>query len=978
MRSKSGYFYPRWVFPRGWLVVLAIAVALSAISAVVNHASAAQQPAASPPKITWSPERVEVNLPPGGRTGSNLSFVADQPFSEAVLWPVPGLSALLSVEPPAFLAVPANEPQSVRLEFAIPDSATPGSQYDGTVLLRADNRTLPQPLKVLVRVVEDDERPDPSVAIAASATLSCAAGASHVVKVDWGVNDAPGPVGMDIIVVPSAGPKQSMQYPAAQGSADFSLSLPVGGHALVLAKADTPVGSASNAAAVDLQPCFDIVTPAQGAGFGDGDLTVTPPGGDGELREVDIAHLGGTPQGTGAIVVMSVGSGAAYQLSSWSLDSTLLPNLTGMADPIRGRDVKLHVLESDVTPGLTVDMVVSAAVHNGDLWLTTWRVDPNGAFTRLNTRGFGANAGFIVQDFAIAHRPIKGETGAIQQSQVVTPVLGQIPGAGPDPVLRTVTWSIHPVTGVISGLHDSGSWGTPDADTGLTVAWQSGSTFVVAHRSGERLAVDHWTVTAPFGLPIHIGAGVSGLNLRGQDTEEITASEFAIAGLTSEGVVTAIRRGVSFLPRMLSWETRVVACDGGCYVRSHLIGHSDDDQTLGPGVNIGPPPALSDPDSITARGLLTDALRERFGVGSGQVMSVFPVAPQFVSVGIASVTKNMTLLVTDDAIKAGEVDLDEVVRISRAAATVAGNKIGLEEGERQTLRTLLHGMMLPSGNDASVAIAEHVGGTETAFVARMNWKAADLGLTDTSYNQSAGGGYSTPQDQVTLWLHAYQEPLFREIASVEQYDGCGEIGEGATLQPKCWFITKLSDFRYPGREGWKGGRGSLFPDPNLPGVPGCSPGRCLTAQATRMNRTMAVALQFSSDREGDAFNMWDYGFRNLFTPDQRGQAGGMIVKDFGVARVTDTLSVTGTIEADGTPQVCAWGHVVDFGQIERIHCTPISSFIGLPPGPPPRSVNGLEVEWLSSLLHEGDYLTAHVDPSNQLQFTLWRVGPKEP
>jgi D-alanyl-D-alanine carboxypeptidase (penicillin-binding protein 5/6) len=59
-------------------------------------------------------------------------------------------------------------------------------------------------------------------------------------------------------------------------------------------------------------------------------------------------------------------------------------------------------------------------------------------------------------------------------------------------------------------------------------------------------------------------------------------------------------------------------------------------------------------------------------------------------------------------------------------------------------------MMLVSGNDASVAIAEHVAGNEDTFVDLLNMRAGELGLTNTLYNQQAGGGYSTPQDQVTL------------------------------------------------------------------------------------------------------------------------------------------------------------------------------------------------------------------------------------
>ena len=99
---------------------------------------------------------------------------------------------------------------------------------------------------------------------------------------------------------------------------------------------------------------------------------------------------------------------------------------------------------------------------------------------------------------------------------------------------------------------------------------------------------------------------------------------------------------------------------------------------------------------------------------------------------IASTTKIMTALV---AIREG--NLTDTVKVSREAAYTEGSSMYLQEGEELTLEELLYGLLLCSGNDAAVAIAEHVGG-EKAFVKRMNETAAELGMTSTSFANPNG------------------------------------------------------------------------------------------------------------------------------------------------------------------------------------------------------------------------------------------------
>ncbi|NLA26460.1 MAG: D-alanyl-D-alanine carboxypeptidase, partial [Firmicutes bacterium] len=112
---------------------------------------------------------------------------------------------------------------------------------------------------------------------------------------------------------------------------------------------------------------------------------------------------------------------------------------------------------------------------------------------------------------------------------------------------------------------------------------------------------------------------------------------------------------------------------------------------------------------------------------------------------IASTTKIMTALL---ALERGCEE--DPVRVSRKAAETEGSSIWLERGEQKTLGELLYGLMLRSGNDAAVAIAEHIGGTEKDFVLMMNEEAAALGAKDTLFSNPHGlpGGihYSTARD----------------------------------------------------------------------------------------------------------------------------------------------------------------------------------------------------------------------------------------
>ncbi|MBM7557200.1 D-alanyl-D-alanine carboxypeptidase family protein [Halanaerobacter jeridensis] len=104
----------------------------------------------------------------------------------------------------------------------------------------------------------------------------------------------------------------------------------------------------------------------------------------------------------------------------------------------------------------------------------------------------------------------------------------------------------------------------------------------------------------------------------------------------------------------------------------------------------------------------------------------------------ASITKIMTLLLTAEAIEEGKASLDDQVEVSSFAESMGGSQAWLAEGETYPLKDLLKAVVLPSANDACVAVAEHIGGTEQNFVRMMNRRAKDLGLEHTHFVNTTG------------------------------------------------------------------------------------------------------------------------------------------------------------------------------------------------------------------------------------------------
>ena len=136
---------------------------------------------------------------------------------------------------------------------------------------------------------------------------------------------------------------------------------------------------------------------------------------------------------------------------------------------------------------------------------------------------------------------------------------------------------------------------------------------------------------------------------------------------------------------------------------------------------------------------------------------------------VASISKIMTAIV---AIESGKLD-DEII-INNSISKAYGSAIYIKEGEKIYLRDLVYGLMLRSGNDAAIAIADYVGGSVNNFVKTMNEKAEKIGMKNTTFNNPSGldeedGNYSTAYDMAILTSYAMKNKEYRKIVSTQKY-----------------------------------------------------------------------------------------------------------------------------------------------------------------------------------------------------------------
>lgn len=208
---------------------------------------------------------------------------------------------------------------------------------------------------------------------------------------------------------------------------------------------------------------------------------------------------------------------------------------------------------------------------------------------------------------------------------------------------------------------------------------------------------------------------------------------------------------------------------------------------------------------------------------------------------MASTTKIMTALVV---IEAG--GLDEIAKVSPSAAATEGSSIYLKPGERISVRDLLYGLMLESGNDAAAALAEHVGGSIEGFAALMNRRAALMGLKSTHFCNPSGlpdpDHYTTAYELALIGRQGLRNPVFAEIVSTKSYKSPMESG-GVRYFTNGNKLLRL----YPYATGMKTGFTKQA-------------GRCLISSAERDGITLiAVTLNDGNDWN-DHMAMHNYGF----------------------------------------------------------------------------------------------------------------------
>ena len=213
----------------------------------------------------------------------------------------------------------------------------------------------------------------------------------------------------------------------------------------------------------------------------------------------------------------------------------------------------------------------------------------------------------------------------------------------------------------------------------------------------------------------------------------------------------------------------------------------------------------------------------------------------------ASTTKIMTLIM---ALESERFGLSDAVTISDAAANMEGSTMWLESGERYRMEDLLYGMMLVSGNDAAVAVAEHIAGNVSAFAKRMTEKAREIGAENTCFVNSCGlhdpRHYTTAHDLAKIAAYGYKNDTFRKIVSTK---------ERRVPLIKSPFVRELENenmllWIYPGANGVKTG----YTD---------AAGRCVVTAAERNGVQLISVVLDSIYMWNDSIAMLDYGFRHI-------------------------------------------------------------------------------------------------------------------
>jgi len=266
-----------------------------------------------------------------------------------------------------------------------------------------------------------------------------------------------------------------------------------------------------------------------------------------------------------------------------------------------------------------------------------------------------------------------------------------------------------------------------------------------------------------------------------------------------------------------------------------------------------PPEALDGPPVVTAKA---------WAVADGKTGQLLWGVNESESRPIASTTKIMTAWLVLSLAESDAKVLDETIIYSERAAATRGSSAKLQTGDRLPVRELFFGLLLPSGNDAAVALAEHFGGRFAAngpaggdplplFIAEMNARAKTLGLTATSYVDPNGLGTnrSSARDLAVLTSHALNNERFREYVGTRRHEYAVTAASGEKRTVTWANTNKLLDV-----EGYDGVKtGTTTPA-----------GNCLVASGRRGTDHLLVVVLGASSTDGkfvEARNLFRWGWR---------------------------------------------------------------------------------------------------------------------
>ncbi len=261
---------------------------------------------------------------------------------------------------------------------------------------------------------------------------------------------------------------------------------------------------------------------------------------------------------------------------------------------------------------------------------------------------------------------------------------------------------------------------------------------------------------------------------------------------------------------------------------------------------------------------------------------------------IASVTKTMTMLLIMEALDSGKIKLDDMVTVSEHAASMGGSQVFLEVGEQMSVDDMLKAIAVASGNDASVAMAEFISGSESAFVEKMNERASELGCLNTHFINCNGldetsDHYSSAKDIAIISRELLSHSKIFDYTTIWM----DSLRDGAFGLSN---TNKLIRF-YKGANGLKTGSTSVAK-------------YCLSASAERDGMQLIAVIicaPSSAERFSSATALLDYGFANY-----------EVANDDALGTSVPYVNVKGGVTEHILPIIRKGGFVVKKGNLDKV------------------------------------------------------------